>query len=195
MPSGKIKKLVHDKGFGFIQTDSGEDVFFHHSTVADSGFDELTEGQRVEYTVEQGQSPKGKGPRGLGGAGLGNRTPSLYRRRPFCHRPQSRSLCAPAQTQRRAGSRWPSGDPIAQLSRHPDRASVLATAMATNSVDIPRGNGRIAIRLPPSGGGLTGVLSGRRLRRHARTWRRNSDRCARMLASLIRLTTCRAEQR
>jgi len=63
MSSGKIKKLVQDKGFGFIQTDSGEDIFFHHSTVADQGFDELTEGQKVEYTVEQGQTSKGKGPR------------------------------------------------------------------------------------------------------------------------------------
>jgi cold shock protein len=63
MASGKIKKLVQDKGFGFIQTDAGEDVFFHHSSVADGGFDNLTEGQKVEYTVEQGQSNKGKGPR------------------------------------------------------------------------------------------------------------------------------------
>jgi len=63
MPSGKIKKLVHDKGFGFIQSSSGEDVFFHHSVVADQGFDNLSEGQSVEYTVETGQSPKGKGPR------------------------------------------------------------------------------------------------------------------------------------
>jgi CspA family cold shock protein len=63
MPQGKIKKLVQDKGFGFIQTDSGEDVFFHHSTVANQGYDDLTEGQAVEFTVEQGQSPKGKGPR------------------------------------------------------------------------------------------------------------------------------------
>lgn len=63
MASGKIKKLVQDKGFGFIQTDSGEDVFFHHSTVADMGFDGLNEGQQVEYTIEQGQSSKGKGPR------------------------------------------------------------------------------------------------------------------------------------
>ena len=63
MAVGKIKKLVQDKGFGFIQTDSGEDVFFHHSTVADSGFDNLTEGQKVEYTVEQGGGQKGKGPR------------------------------------------------------------------------------------------------------------------------------------
>jgi CspA family cold shock protein len=63
MALGKVKKLVHDKGFGFIQTDSGEDVFFHHSTVANQGFDDLTEGQQVEYTIEQGHSPKGKGPR------------------------------------------------------------------------------------------------------------------------------------
>jgi cold shock CspA family protein len=50
-------------GYAIGQTDNGEDVFFHHSIVADMGFDDLTEGQRVEYTVEQGQSPKGKGPR------------------------------------------------------------------------------------------------------------------------------------
>jgi CspA family cold shock protein len=63
MASGKIKKLVQDKGFGFIQTGSGEDVFFHHSIVADHGFDNLTEGQAVEYAVEEGQGGKGKGPR------------------------------------------------------------------------------------------------------------------------------------
>ena len=65
MAVGKIKKLVQDKGFGFIQTDSGEDIFFHHSTVANQQFDQLTEGQKVEYTVEQGQGGggKGKGPR------------------------------------------------------------------------------------------------------------------------------------
>ncbi|MEX2114680.1 MAG: cold shock domain-containing protein [Pirellulales bacterium] len=63
MAAGKIKKLVQDKGFGFIQTDSGQDVFFHHSTVADSGFDMLSEGQQVEYTVDDGAPSKGKGPR------------------------------------------------------------------------------------------------------------------------------------
>ena len=63
MAVGKIKKLVSDKGFGFIQTDSGEDVFFHHSIVADQGFDGLAEGQAVEYTVDQGSPSKGKGPR------------------------------------------------------------------------------------------------------------------------------------
>lgn len=63
MASGKIKKLVQEKGFGFIQSESGQDVFFHHSTVADRAFDNLVEGQSVEYTVEEGQSNKGKGPR------------------------------------------------------------------------------------------------------------------------------------
>jgi CspA family cold shock protein len=63
MPQGTIKKLVQDKGFGFIQTADGVDVFFHHSAVPDHQFDNLNEGQRVEYTVEQSGSAKGKGPR------------------------------------------------------------------------------------------------------------------------------------
>ena len=63
MPSGTIKKLVHDKGFGFIQSPDGGDVFFHHSSVADHQFDNLSEGQAVEYTVDSGGGPKGKGPR------------------------------------------------------------------------------------------------------------------------------------
>lgn len=63
MPQGTIKKLVADKGFGFIQSEDGSDVFFHHSSVADRQFDNLSEGQRVEYTVDNGGGGKGKGPR------------------------------------------------------------------------------------------------------------------------------------
>ncbi len=63
MAAGTIKKLVNDKGFGFIQKDDGGDIFFHHSTVQNAQFDQLTEGQQVEYTVEQGGGQKGKGPR------------------------------------------------------------------------------------------------------------------------------------
>jgi CspA family cold shock protein len=63
MPTGTIKKLVQDKGFGFIQTADGADVFFHHSSVDDHQFDNLTEGQKVEYSIEQSGGPKGKGPR------------------------------------------------------------------------------------------------------------------------------------
>ena len=63
MPFGTIKKLVHDKGFGFITAEEGQDVFFHHSVVQDEQFDSLTEGQKVEYTTEAGAPPRGKGPR------------------------------------------------------------------------------------------------------------------------------------
>ena len=53
---GTIKKLVADKGFGFIRSDSGTEFFFHRSSV-DGDFDSLREGQEVEY--EEGDGPKG----------------------------------------------------------------------------------------------------------------------------------------
>ena len=56
MPNGTIKKLVSDKGFGFIEGEGG-DVFFHHSAVEEGGFDTLQVGQQVEY--EEGESAKG----------------------------------------------------------------------------------------------------------------------------------------
>jgi CspA family cold shock protein len=62
MQQGTIKKLVSEKGFGFIKGDRG-DLFFHHSSVADSAFDSLQEGQTVEFDVEQGSG--GKGPRAI----------------------------------------------------------------------------------------------------------------------------------
>lgn len=55
MSEGKIKKLT-DKGFGFIEGERG-DIFFHHSAVEGGGYDNLREGQRVEYS--EGQGPKG----------------------------------------------------------------------------------------------------------------------------------------
>ncbi|MEM9351782.1 MAG: cold shock domain-containing protein [Planctomycetota bacterium] len=57
MSQGTIKKLT-EKGFGFIQGDRGE-LFFHHSAVEGAHFDDLREGQAVEYTEGQGE----KGPR------------------------------------------------------------------------------------------------------------------------------------
>lgn len=56
MPQGTIKKLVADKGFGFISGDRG-DLFFHISAVEGTTFDALYEGQTVEY--EEGQGDKG----------------------------------------------------------------------------------------------------------------------------------------
>ena len=62
MPQGKITKLVSDRGFGFIAAERGE-VFFHHSSVADAGFDNLQEGQTVEFELEAEGRGRGKGPR------------------------------------------------------------------------------------------------------------------------------------
>ncbi|MEK6236966.1 MAG: cold shock domain-containing protein [Planctomycetales bacterium] len=57
MPQGKIKRLVSDRGFGFIEGDRGDDLFFHHSALEGSTIEELTEGAMVEYEV--GRGPKG----------------------------------------------------------------------------------------------------------------------------------------
>jgi CspA family cold shock protein len=65
MQVGTIKKLVHDKGFGFIAQANGGDIFFHCSSVADEGFDNLQEGQKVQYDVDNNPGPKGKGPRAV----------------------------------------------------------------------------------------------------------------------------------
>ena len=53
MPEEDQKKLVTDKGFGFIEGDRG-DMFFHHSTVEGVTFEDLREGQTVEYEVGKG---------------------------------------------------------------------------------------------------------------------------------------------
>jgi CspA family cold shock protein len=60
MMNGTIKRLVSDKGFGFIATSDGSEYFFHASACSQTPFDSLREGQSV--TFEQGQGPKG--PRG-----------------------------------------------------------------------------------------------------------------------------------
>jgi cold shock protein len=58
MSSGTIKRLVRDRGFGFIRDDGGQEWFFHRSSVQGS-FDQLNEGQRVQFEEE----PSAKGPR------------------------------------------------------------------------------------------------------------------------------------
>ena len=56
--TGTVKWFNESKGFGFIEQESGPDVFVHFSAIQDEGFKTLTEGQKVELTVTQGQ----KGP-------------------------------------------------------------------------------------------------------------------------------------
>lgn len=56
--TGTVKWFNNSKGFGFIERDNGEkDVFVHHSAIESDGFKTLSEGQRVEFVIEQG--PKG----------------------------------------------------------------------------------------------------------------------------------------
>lgn len=57
MQTGKIKKLVRDRGFGFISATDGREIFFHQSSLNETQFDSLNEEQDVEFEVEQ--SPKG----------------------------------------------------------------------------------------------------------------------------------------
>ncbi|MDX2321892.1 MAG: cold-shock protein [Moritella sp.] len=55
---GTVKWFNEAKGFGFIEQESGPDVFAHFSAISSEGFKTLAEGQKVEFTVSQGQ----KGP-------------------------------------------------------------------------------------------------------------------------------------
>ena len=54
---GKIKKIVRDRGFGFIRGDDGKEVFFHRSGLNAADYDALSEGDNVEYVVQEG--PRG----------------------------------------------------------------------------------------------------------------------------------------
>ena len=56
MAEGTIKRLT-DRGFGFIDTGTGEDMFFHNSNLEGVSYEQLQEGQRVSYT--EGRGPKG----------------------------------------------------------------------------------------------------------------------------------------
>jgi cold shock protein len=55
--NGTVKWFNGSKGYGFISQEGGPDVFVHYSAIQGEGFKNLEEGQRVEFTVEQG--PKG----------------------------------------------------------------------------------------------------------------------------------------
>jgi len=55
---GTVKWFNNVKGFGFIERESGDDVFVHYSAIVGEGYKELAEGQRVEFVVTMGE----KGP-------------------------------------------------------------------------------------------------------------------------------------
>lgn len=56
---GTIKMFNKEKGFGFIHTEDGQDVFFHYSSLVMEGFKTVTPGEQVEFTLEQSD----RGPR------------------------------------------------------------------------------------------------------------------------------------
>jgi len=58
MASGTVKWFNDQKGYGFIEQESGPDVFVHHTGINGSGFKSLNEGDQVTFDIEQGQ----KGP-------------------------------------------------------------------------------------------------------------------------------------
>ncbi len=58
MVKGTVKWFSNQKGYGFISSESGSDVFVHHSVIQGDGYKTLNEGQQVEFEIQQG--PKGE---------------------------------------------------------------------------------------------------------------------------------------
>ena len=56
---GTIKRVIRDRGFGFIRSSDGQEIFFHRSSLQQLNFDGLKEGEAVEFEMERGE----KGPR------------------------------------------------------------------------------------------------------------------------------------
>lgn len=61
MSRGRVKWFHDSKGYGFIETESGGEVFVHYSAITNEGYKTLAEGQEVEFELQDGD----KGPRAL----------------------------------------------------------------------------------------------------------------------------------
>ena len=58
MAKGKVKRIIRERGFGFIAAEDGREIFFHRNELQDVDFDALMEGDPLEFDVVKGQ----KGP-------------------------------------------------------------------------------------------------------------------------------------
>ncbi len=68
---GRVKKLVPDRGFGFVRGDDGKEVFFHRSGLGANDYDALSEGDIVEYVVQEGpRGPRAENVRAVGADGV-----------------------------------------------------------------------------------------------------------------------------
>jgi CspA family cold shock protein len=56
MPKGTIRRLITDRGFGFIGTAEGKDIFFHRNELQGVDYSSLREGQQVEFEVGRGHN-------------------------------------------------------------------------------------------------------------------------------------------
>ena len=60
MAKGPIVRIIRDRGFGFVRTEDGREIFIHHSTLPRGVFDTLTEGQEVEFDIENDARGRGQ---------------------------------------------------------------------------------------------------------------------------------------
>ena len=60
MAKGPIVRIIRDRGFGFVRTEDGSEIFLHHSTLPRGTFDALSEGQEVEFDVENDVRGRGQ---------------------------------------------------------------------------------------------------------------------------------------
>jgi len=68
---GTIKKLIRERGFGFINTEDGREIFFHTTALQGMTFASLIEGQSVEFDVEKiPDDSRNKGPRAINVQGV-----------------------------------------------------------------------------------------------------------------------------
>lgn len=60
MQQGSIVRMIRDRGFGFIRTERGDEIFFHATGCRDGNFDAMEEGQQVTFDIEEDRRGRGQ---------------------------------------------------------------------------------------------------------------------------------------